>query len=269
MILKDYHHGPVNMEIKLARVHVQVREGPDLGIMDTADALGEAGRRDLDLVLSAPLAKPPLCEIMDMSRCIYNDELAAQAGKAPPPRAESIPNLPIPSDAKALLAGTGLPTRFPEYHFDYDRIGVVRLDVYVEWWREIEKVAFANTCRRLGRQPVMWRDFVMPHLVNSSHFYRIGEEDDLVRTVCVEADSGRIFLIDIAGLDAYDPPVFINSDVVRFAEFIKIVTSIENDNQCATLRSHLTALDPKAMEDRDQGFWPPVVKEFEEGMWTS
>jgi hypothetical protein len=201
---------------------------------------------------------------MDMSRYIYNDELAAASGRAHPPITEPIPGLPIPRKSKAFLTNVGLPERFVEFTLDYNRTGLVRLDVYVEWWRQIEKVAFAKTCHRLAREPEMWRYFVLPHPVHLSHYYRVGEMD-IGMTLCIEKHSGNVYSIDIAGLDGYSPSVFINSDITTFGRFVTVYKTTK-DHDRDTLRSRLTAMDPKAMEDADQGFWPLMIEEFEAGL---
>jgi hypothetical protein len=232
--------------------------------MPIVRALEEAGRRGLDLVLQTPLADPPLCEIMDMSRYIYNDQIAIQATKAPPLTPEPMLMLPIPEDAKSFLADPGLPERFLEFCLDYDRTGLIRLDRYVEWWREIERVAFSSTCLRLGRKPTMWRSFVLPHSVDLSRHYLLGEMD-LGITLCIERDSARIYQIDIAGHEGYSAPAFVNSHVIKFGQFIVIFNSATDDDR-TTIRSRLSALDPNAMEDRDRGFWSTLIEEFEAGI---
>lgn len=46
-------------------------KGEQLGIMTLRDALQQAGEKDLDLVEVAPLAKPPVCRIMDYGKFRY------------------------------------------------------------------------------------------------------------------------------------------------------------------------------------------------------
>jgi translation initiation factor IF-3-like protein/SUKH-4 immunity protein of toxin-antitoxin system len=255
---------PVNSEITVPTVQVEVRWGPKLGIMSTSDALHEARRRGLDLVLHGPLAKPPFCEIMDMSGYVYNDELAAHSLDVPRPTIEPLAHLPIPSDSKRFLAHTGLPARFCEFRLDYDRNGLLRLDRYSQWWRQIEQSAFESTCRRLGRELDVWRYFLLPNPTDLSQYYWVGEMDTGM-TLSIEQVSGRVISIDIAGFQGYSPPVFINSSVTMFAQFITIFTAA-NEEDRPTIRARLCALDPKAMEERDQGFWSPLVEEFEAGM---
>jgi hypothetical protein len=251
----------VNLEIRVPRVFVEVEEGPVLGIMPTADALSEARRRGLDLVLASPLAEPPGCEIRDISRYIYNDELAAQFASAPVPGSEPMSTLPIPDTSKSFLAATGLPERFCEFRLDYDRAGLVRLDVYVEWCLQIERLAYAKMCRRLAREPFISREYVSPNPVDLSRYYRLGGMD-VGMTVTIEVNSGRVMFIDIAGMDGYSPPQFVNSDVMRFGQFIRVFESA-NDSNLTTVRAQLAALDPKAMEDQDHGAWSDLLEELE------
>ena len=58
----------INEEIREKEVRVIGTEGEQLGIMATADALAQAIEADLDLVLIAPNATPPVCRIMDYGK---------------------------------------------------------------------------------------------------------------------------------------------------------------------------------------------------------
>lgn len=58
----------INEEIREKEVRVVGPEGDQLGIMSTADALEKAIEADLDLVLIAPSATPPVCRIMDYGK---------------------------------------------------------------------------------------------------------------------------------------------------------------------------------------------------------
>lgn len=66
--------------IRIPRVLVIDEEGEQLGQMDTRDALALAEERGLDLVEVAPMARPPVCRIMDYGR--YKYEQAKKARKA-------------------------------------------------------------------------------------------------------------------------------------------------------------------------------------------
>ena len=58
----------INEEIREKEVRVIGPDGEQLGIMATADALEKAVEADLDLVLIAPTANPPVCRIMDFGK---------------------------------------------------------------------------------------------------------------------------------------------------------------------------------------------------------
>lgn len=58
----------INEEIREKEVRVIGNDGEQLGIMSSADALEKAIESDLDLVLIAPGAVPPVCRIMDYGK---------------------------------------------------------------------------------------------------------------------------------------------------------------------------------------------------------
>jgi len=58
----------INEDIREKEVRVIGEGGEQLGIMATADALSKAIAADLDLVLIAPAANPPVCRIMDYGK---------------------------------------------------------------------------------------------------------------------------------------------------------------------------------------------------------
>ena len=61
----------INDEIRARDVRVINAKGEQLGIMTLRDALQAAAEKDLDLVEVAPLAKPPVCRIMDYGKYRY------------------------------------------------------------------------------------------------------------------------------------------------------------------------------------------------------
>ncbi|MGQ9779592.1 MAG: translation initiation factor IF-3 [Bacillota bacterium] len=61
----------INEEIRAREVRVISPEGEQLGIMPLEKALELAAEKDLDLVEVAPLAKPPVCRIMDYGKFRY------------------------------------------------------------------------------------------------------------------------------------------------------------------------------------------------------
>ena len=58
----------INEEIRDPEVRLISETGEQLGIMSAKDALKHAEERDLDLVKIAPMAKPPVCKIMDYGK---------------------------------------------------------------------------------------------------------------------------------------------------------------------------------------------------------
>ena len=55
----------MNEEIREPQVRLIGEDGEQLGIMSSQEALEAAQERDLDLVMISPVAKPPVCKIMD------------------------------------------------------------------------------------------------------------------------------------------------------------------------------------------------------------
>lgn len=61
----------INEEIREKEIRVVDTEGEPLGIMETKAALEMAESKQLDLVMIAPQAKPPVCKIMDYGKYLY------------------------------------------------------------------------------------------------------------------------------------------------------------------------------------------------------
>jgi len=61
----------INEDIRDAEVRLIDTDGTQLGIMTSREALGFAGNKNLDLVKIAPLAKPPVCKIMDYGKHMF------------------------------------------------------------------------------------------------------------------------------------------------------------------------------------------------------
>ena len=62
---------PVNEQIRDKEVRVVGADGEQLGVMDIADARRIAEEAELDLVLIAANAKPPVCKIIDYGKFRY------------------------------------------------------------------------------------------------------------------------------------------------------------------------------------------------------
>jgi translation initiation factor IF-3 len=61
----------VNERIRAREVRLVDAEGKQLGVMPARDALEMARNRGLDLIEVAPLARPPVCRIMDYGKYKY------------------------------------------------------------------------------------------------------------------------------------------------------------------------------------------------------
>lgn len=80
LVISNTKETSINEEIRLPEVRVIAGDGEQIGIMSSADALRIAEEKDLDLVLIAPQAKPPVCKIMDYGK--YKFEQAKSEKKA-------------------------------------------------------------------------------------------------------------------------------------------------------------------------------------------
>ena len=71
----------INEEIRDREVRVMDSEGEALGIMTTKDALEMAVTKQMDLVLIAPQALPPVCKIMDFGKFLYETQKKEKEAK--------------------------------------------------------------------------------------------------------------------------------------------------------------------------------------------
>jgi translation initiation factor IF-3 len=68
IISKDFL---LNEEIREREIRVIGSDNEQLGILPTKEALKIAEEKELDLVLIAPTANPPVCKIMDYGKFLY------------------------------------------------------------------------------------------------------------------------------------------------------------------------------------------------------
>lgn len=68
VISKDYL---MNEDIREKELRVIGDNGDQLGILSSSEALKIAEEKELDLVMIAPTAKPPVCRIMNYGKFIY------------------------------------------------------------------------------------------------------------------------------------------------------------------------------------------------------
>ena len=71
----------MNEQIREKEVRVISASGEQLGIMTSEEALSKAEEQELDLILIAPQAKPPVCRIMDYSKYRYEQSKKEREAK--------------------------------------------------------------------------------------------------------------------------------------------------------------------------------------------
>lgn len=71
----------INQQIRAKEVRVIDPEGKQVGVIPTSQALAAATEFGLDLVEVSPLAKPPVCKIMDYGRFKYEQTKKQQEAK--------------------------------------------------------------------------------------------------------------------------------------------------------------------------------------------
>lgn len=71
----------INHQIKAASVRVLTEEGEQIGILPLSEALSLAQEHGLDLVEIAPMAKPPVCKVIDFSKFKYQQKKAENQAK--------------------------------------------------------------------------------------------------------------------------------------------------------------------------------------------
>ncbi|MGA0046285.1 MAG: translation initiation factor IF-3, partial [Candidatus Kapaibacteriota bacterium] len=71
----------INDEITASELRVVVEEGGQMGVLSRRDALQAARDREMDLVLIAPQAVPPVCKIIDYGKFSYEQQKREKAQK--------------------------------------------------------------------------------------------------------------------------------------------------------------------------------------------
>jgi translation initiation factor IF-3 len=71
----------VNQQIRISPVRVISPDGEQLGILPVERALEIAGEMSLDLVEVAPMARPPVCRIMDYGKFKYEEQRKAREAR--------------------------------------------------------------------------------------------------------------------------------------------------------------------------------------------
>ncbi|NHC24953.1 translation initiation factor IF-3 [Nocardioides sp. IC4_145] len=71
----------INDRIRVSEVRLVGPNGETVGIVPTADALRLAQEADLDLVEVAPMARPPVCKLMDYGKFKYENAQKAREAR--------------------------------------------------------------------------------------------------------------------------------------------------------------------------------------------
>ncbi len=71
----------VNDQIRISPVRVVDEDGEQLGILGLDEAKAAAAERGLDLVEVAPMARPPVCRIMDYGKFKYEEARKAREAR--------------------------------------------------------------------------------------------------------------------------------------------------------------------------------------------
>ncbi|MEL0232579.1 MAG: translation initiation factor IF-3 [Hyphomicrobiales bacterium] len=71
----------VNRDIFAEKIRLIAEDGSQAGIVTLSAALKVAQTNDLDLVEIAPMAKPPVCKIMDYGKFKYSEQKKAHGAK--------------------------------------------------------------------------------------------------------------------------------------------------------------------------------------------
>src|SRR5690606_34802816 len=78
----------VNQQIRISPVRVIDPEGEQIGILPIEKALETAEQMGLDLVEVAPMARPPVCRIMDYGKFRYEEQRKAREARKKQHRVE-------------------------------------------------------------------------------------------------------------------------------------------------------------------------------------
>lgn len=71
----------LNQRIQAAELRVIDEQGKQVGVISTTEALRIAGEKELDLVLIAPRATPPVAKIIDFKKFLYQENKKQQEAK--------------------------------------------------------------------------------------------------------------------------------------------------------------------------------------------
>ena len=78
----------VNERIRVPQLRVIAKDGENLGVLPTKEALIEAHKRNLDLVVISESTNPPIAKILDFNKFLYEESKKASAAKAKSKKSE-------------------------------------------------------------------------------------------------------------------------------------------------------------------------------------
>lgn len=87
--MRTFHRQPyrpkkfyfINHRIEANELRVIDDKGEQVGIMDKSEAMRQALEKEVDLVLIAPQAKPPVAKIIDFKKFLYQEEKKEKEAK--------------------------------------------------------------------------------------------------------------------------------------------------------------------------------------------
>jgi translation initiation factor IF-3 len=71
----------INNRIEASELRVIDTEGHQVGVLTKQEALAKAQEQEMDLILIAPQAKPPVAKITDFKKFLYQEEKKAKEAK--------------------------------------------------------------------------------------------------------------------------------------------------------------------------------------------
>lgn len=148
----------INEDIREKELRVIDSNGDQLGIISTRQALELAESKQLDLVMIAPQAKPPVCKVMDYGKFLYEEQKREKEARKKqkvilikeirisPTIEEHDLNVKAKNAEKFLKDGdkVKVTVRFRGREADYSHFGKQLLDTFFEKVKEeglIEKEA--------------------------------------------------------------------------------------------------------------------------------
>jgi translation initiation factor IF-3 len=78
----------INYKIRAPELRVVSSDGQNLGVMKTSEALRMAQEQDMDLVVIAEKANPPVAKVLDYNKFLYEERKKASAAKAKSKKSE-------------------------------------------------------------------------------------------------------------------------------------------------------------------------------------